>query len=89
MIVIAYVVVEICNQSIDEKLAQILSVAILIKRGSGHHISRFFGGCTKKKMLFTEAIGRESQSNEFPELEPVKIAVEELSTVYLPSQNRY
>ena len=29
-------------------------------------------------MLFTETIGRESQSNEFPELEPFKMAAEEL-----------
>ena len=31
-----------------------------------------------KRMLFTEATGRESQSNEFLELEPFKIAAEEL-----------
>ena len=40
-------------------------------------------GSTKKRMLFTEAIGRESQSNEFPELEPFKMAAEELIE-YLP-----
>ena len=40
-------------------------------------------GSTKKGMLFTEAIGRESQSNEFPELEPFKMAAEELIE-YLP-----
>ena len=34
-------------------------------------------------MLFTEAIGRESQSNESPELEPFKMAAEELME-YLP-----
>ena len=34
-------------------------------------------------MLFTEAIGRDSQSNEFQELEPFKMAVEELIE-YLP-----
>ena len=34
-------------------------------------------------MLFTEATGRESQSNEFPELEPFKMAAEELIE-YLP-----
>ena len=40
-------------------------------------------GSTKKRMLFTEAIGRESQSNEFPELETFKVAAEELLE-YLP-----
>ena len=35
-------------------------------------------GSTTKRMLFTEAIGRESQSNEFPELKPFKMAAEEL-----------
>ena len=34
-------------------------------------------------MLFTEATGIESQSNEFPVLEPFKMAVEELIE-YLP-----
>ena len=34
-------------------------------------------------MLFTEAIGRESQSDEFPELKPFKIVAEELIE-YLP-----
>ena len=29
-------------------------------------------------MLFTEAIGRESQSNQFPELESFKMAAQEL-----------
>ena len=40
-------------------------------------------GSTKKRMLLREAIGRESQSNEFPELEPFKIAAEDLIE-YLP-----
>ena len=40
-------------------------------------------GSTKKRMLFTEAIGRQSQPNEFPELEPFKMAAEELIK-YLP-----
>ena len=40
-------------------------------------------GSTKNRMLFTEPIGRESQSNEFPELEPFKMAGEELIE-YLP-----
>ena len=35
-------------------------------------------GSTKKKMLLTEAIERESQSNEFPELEPFKMSAEDL-----------
>ena len=35
-------------------------------------------GSTKKRMLLTEAIGIERQSNEFPELEPFKMAGEEL-----------
>ena len=35
-------------------------------------------GSTKKRMLLTEEIGIESQSNEFPELEPFKMAGEEL-----------
>ena len=35
-------------------------------------------GSTKKRMIFTEAIGIESQSKKFPELEPFKMAAEEL-----------
>ena len=40
-------------------------------------------GSTKKRMLLAEAIGIESQSNEFPELQPFKMAGEELLE-YLP-----
>ena len=40
-------------------------------------------GSTKKRMLLRETIGIESQSNEFPELEPFKMAGEELIE-YLP-----
>ena len=40
-------------------------------------------GSTKKRMLFTEAIGREIQPNEFLELEPFKMVAEELIK-YLP-----
>ena len=40
-------------------------------------------GSTKKRMLLTEAIGIESQSNEFQELEPFEMAGEELLE-YLP-----
>ena len=39
-------------------------------------------GSTKKRMLLTEAIGIESQSNKFPKLEPFKMAGEELLSIY-------
>ena len=39
-------------------------------------------GSTKKTMLLTEAIGIESHSNEFPELEPFKMAGEEFLSIY-------
>ena len=48
-------------------------------------------GSTKKRMLLTEAIGIESQSNKFLELEPFKMAGEELieylSYIYHPKMD--
>ena len=48
-------------------------------------------GSTKKRMLLTEAIGIESQSNKFPELEPFKMAglelIEYLLYIYHPKMD--
>ena len=49
--------------------AKLLSAKSLDKAKS----PEFHLGSTKKRMLLTEAIGIESQSNEFPEFEPFKM----------------